>query len=249
GADKKGVHPYCLGSYNAPAGRSVIIAARELMAKLNRTVGTNIYITGYSEGGANALWLTRYLEENNQPTLLPTRSAPMAGPYELSRATALSFISPQPPVADQENATYKPILITFAASATAALLRNPLATLIQKPLADQAEGLFPGPLADETLGVRLLATAVNDLAYVSLSNSTPVVNPKNLLDDAMVRVIEQHDTNDPGLALWAANDVVDWTPRAPVLLVGVLQDSLVPFAASSYPLPTPWTALPEPWET
>ena len=243
-----GDHPYALGKLNAPSGRNIIIAARELMDKLKRSVGNNIYITGYSEGGGNAMWLTRYLEERNEPTLLPTCSAPMSGPYDLTGATAMSFIAPQPPLGNQENFTYKPVLISFAASSMSKLINHtPLDTLIKEPLALQAKGLFPGTLADETLGVRLLTTSMNDLDYIGPDYS---VNPRNLMQDDLVEAIENQDMTYPGMKLWAENDAVDWTPKAPILLIGVLQDPLVPFASSNYPMPEPWKAvkaLPPPY--
>jgi hypothetical protein len=246
-----GDHPYALGKLNAPSGRSIIIAARELMDKLRRSVGDNIYITGYSEGGGNAMWLTRYLEERNEATLLPTCSAPMSGPYDLTGATAMSFIAAQPPLENQENFTYKPVLISFAASSMSKLInRTPLDSLIKAPLALQAKGLFPGTLADETLGVRLLTTAMNDLGYIGTSGSNYSVNPRNLMQDALVEAIENQDMTYPGMKLWAENDAVDWIPKTPILLIGVLQDSLVPFASSNYPMPEPWKAvkaLPPPY--
>ena len=45
------------------------------------------------------------------------------------------------------------------------------------------------------------------------------------------------------MKLWGANDNVEWTPRSPVHLIGILQDELVPFAASTYPVPLAWSKL------
>lgn len=245
----KGCHPYALGKLNAPSGRSIIIAARQLMEKLKRNVGNNIYITGYSEGGGNAMWLTRYLEEKNEETLLPTRSAPMSGPYDLTGATAMSFVSAQPPIGNQENLTHKPILISFTANSMSQLLRKiPLESLIKEPLVEQTEGLFPGALADETLAARILTTAMNDLGYISLTDFS--VNPRNLMQDSLIEAIETHDMNYPGMKLLSESNAVDWIPKSPILLVGVFQDPLVPFASSNYPIPEAWKAdkaLPPPF--
>lgn len=238
----KANHPYALGKLNAPAGRGIILATREFMKKLKRGVGQKIYVTGYSEGGMNALWLTRYLEETNDPTLQPTRSAPMSGPYDLSGAMAQSFIGPQPLITYQENFTSKPMLLSFAGVSTAKLTRQPLTNLLQQPLAAQSKGLFPGKLADETLGVRILTTAINDLGYLDPAQGLSP-QPQNLLQPGLITAIGDHDLNNPAVKLWSQNDVVDWTPNSPVLLLGILQDELVPFAASSYPLPPAWSTL------
>ncbi len=234
----KGNHPYAMGQLNAPAGRGMIIATRELMKKLRRTVGNKIYITGYSEGGGNALWLTRYLEEKGEASLQPTRSAPMSGPYDLSGATAQSFIGDQPFVTYQENFTSKPTLLSFSAVSTSRITHQPLTALLQEPLAKQARGQFPGKLSEANLGVRLLTTAVNDLAYFDLATGSP--DPENLLQPGLVTAIRQHDLSNPAIRLWSKNDNLAWVPQSPVMLLGILQDELVPFAASSYPVPDAW---------
>lgn len=240
----KGNHPYAMGQLNAPAGRSMIIATRELMKKLKRKVGNKIFITGYSEGGGNGLWLTRYLEEKGEPDLMPTRSAPMSGPYDMSGATADSFIGPQPPLTYQENFSSKPTLLSFAGVSTAKITKQPLDSLLQKPLAQQARGQFPGKLSDTNLGVRLLTTAINELPYVNYATYSP--NPQSLLQPELVTAIQQHDLSNPAIRLWSKNDNLLWTPQAPVMLFGILQDELVPFAGSSYPVPAPWKALSPP---
>jgi acetyl esterase/lipase len=240
----KGNHPYAMGELNAPAGRSMIIATRELMKKLKRPVGNQVFITGYSEGGGNALWLTRYLEERGEANLLPTRSAPMSGPYDLSGATARSFIGSQPPLTFQENFASKPTLLSFAGVSTAKIIKQPVNSLLQDPLAQEAKGQFPGKLSDTNLGVRLLTTAINDLAYVNYATLSP--NPQNLLQPGLVTAIQQHDLSNPAIRLWSQNDNLDWTPQAPVMLFGILQDELVPFASSTYPVPASWKTLTPP---
>ena len=242
-------HPYAFGKLNAPSGRDIILAARELMKQFKRTVGADINISGFSEGGGNALWLGRFLEEQGNTALQPARIAPISGPYDLSGATALSFIGAQPPATYEENFTSKPSLLSFAGVSTAQMTKQPLTTLLKAALAVQTTGLFPGPIADETVGVRILTTCIDQLNYFDLSTSFSP-NPENLLQPSLVNAIEQHDVSNPALKLWSANDDVDWTPKAPVLLLGVVQDELVPYAASSYPLPPAYlnlNGLPAPY--
>lgn len=236
-----GNHPYAMGELNAPAGEGMILAARELMKRLRRPGGNQILVTGYSEGGGNALALSKYLEEKGDSALMPTRSAPMSGPYDLSGATALSFIGKQPPISYQENFSSKPTLLSFAAVSTSRILRDPLSDYLQPPLAAEAKGEFPGSLAESALGSRLLTTVVDQLNYVNLKTMSP--NPENLLQPTLVNAIRTQDLANPALALWAENDAVDWTPKSRIMLLGILQDELVPFAGSSYPTPNAWAPL------
>ncbi|NBS17232.1 MAG: hypothetical protein EBT06_10385 [Gammaproteobacteria bacterium] len=237
----RSAYPYAMGKLNAPSGKDIIVAARELMKRLHRSVGQKLFITGYSEGGANAMWLTRYLEEANDPNFVPTLSAPMSGPYDLSGATAKSFVSVQPPITYQENFSSKPTLLSFAAASTAPLIKAPLNSLLMDPLAAQAQGLIPSSLANQTLGARLLTTAINDLGYVDYVTGAP--NSRNLIQPALVVAINTQDYSNPAMKLWGENDNVEWTPRSPVHLIGILQDELVPFAASTYPVPLAWSKL------
>jgi hypothetical protein len=204
GVNKLG-HPYALGKLNAPSGRDIILATREFMKKLKRTVGAEINVSGFSEGGANALWLGRFLEEGGRQDLQPTRVAPISGPYDMSGATADSFIGVQPPISYQENFTSKPSLLSFAGVSTAQLIKQPVNSLLQDALAVQTKGLFPGPIADETVGVRILTTAINELNYFNLSIGLRP-NPQNLLQPSLVSAIQQHDLSNPAIKLWSENE-------------------------------------------
>lgn len=249
GANKQ-PHPYALGKLNAPAGIGMVRAARELMKYLKLPVGPQINVTGYSEGGGNSAWLGRALQETGDPTLQPTRIAPMSGPYDMTGATALSFVVKQP-ANEQENITVKPTLLAFAGIGVAPLAREPVTSLLQEPLAIQAKGLFPGIYSDGDVGARILTTAIDALGYLELKGQlTFIPHPENLLQPALVEAITTQDLAYPAMQVWADNDNVDWVPAAPLYLLGVVQDPLVPFASSSYPLPDAYKeikGLPAPY--
>lgn len=237
-------HPYALGKLNAPSGIGIIKATRELSTYLHADLGKAIYVTGYSEGGGNSFWLGRALGElaGTDSSLQPTGIAPMSGPYDLSGATAKSFVVAQP-ANEAENITVKPSLLAFAGVAAAQVTKQPLTSLLQEALADQTVGLFPGPYADDDVGIRLLTTAVNDLDYLQGGLPKIVPHPENLLQQSLVEAILTQDMTNPAMNLWAQNDNVVWTPAAPTYMLGVIQDPLVPFAAATYPLPQAYIAI------
>ena len=72
---------------------------------------------------------------------------------------------------------------------------------------------------------------------------TGAPNSRNLIQPALVLAINTQDYSNPAMKLWGENDNVEWTPRSPVHLIGILQDELVPFAASTYPVPLAWSKL------
>ncbi len=74
-----------------------------------------MYVTGYSEGGGNALWLGRILEEPGHEDMQPTLMAPMSGNYDMTGAMAQSLIVMQP--VNVYTLLSKPLLLSFTAQA------------------------------------------------------------------------------------------------------------------------------------
>jgi len=247
-------HPYALAKLNAMSGASMIVATHELLTYLkfpSGTVGRQINVTGFSEGGGNAMGLGRYLEENQWGK--PLKIAPMAGPYDLSGATAQSFIAPQQKATESiENTEVKPTLLAFSGVATSQVLGQPSWKLLLGPIAQQAKGMFPGNYADDDVGAKILTTAVNDLDYLDVGTFTP--HPERLLQPQLTEAIKTHDLSNPAMSLWADNDMVDWGLARPtetkIYMLGAIQDPLVPFASTTYPLPQDYldqNGLPAPY--
>lgn len=230
------LHPYPLGPYNAPAGVDIIIAARELAQQLRpgQSMGSQVFVTGYSEGGGNSLWLGRELEKPGHEDKRPTLIAPMSGNYDMTGAMAHSLIVPQP--LSSTAVVSKPLLLTFTAQAGWEITGVNPASLIQDKLVqyDKVNPL-PIPYAGQTESAIYMAglTAVSyGLGYPQKS-----LNPSVLMQPGLVNDINTTNLANPVVALWAQSNNIDWTPKAPVYATGILQDEIVPFAASAYPVP------------
>jgi hypothetical protein len=171
----------------------------------------------------------------------PTRIAPMSGPYDLSGATARSFIDSQPAY-DAQNIQDKPTLLAFAGIATAKVSKPkiPVNSLLQDTLASQAKGLFPGPYADGDVGARMLTVAIDQLNYFP-NILAGITYPDRLLQPSLVEAIKTQDFTNPAMKLWQENDAVNWSPNVPLYLLGIVQDPIVPFASSTYQLPVYYT--------
>lgn len=229
-------HPYPLGIQNAPSGVDIITASRELAREIypDKPVGSALFVTGYSEGGGNALWLGRLLEQAAQPGMKPTLMAPMSGNYDMTGAMATSLIVNQP-----LNATTllaKPLLVTFAAQGAWDVTGMTPSDLVQPSLVsyDNANAL-PIPYSGSAeMGVYMsgLALTAYQLGYGKTS-----INPSVLMQPTLVSDIRTRNLANPVINLWAENDNIDWQPVTPIYATGILQDQLVPFAASNYPVP------------
>ena len=191
------------------------------------------------------MWLGRALDEQfnclgcPEPDMIPTRVAPMSGPYDMSGATAMSFVEEQP-VAEAENITVKPLLLAYAGISTAQYTkpRIPANDLLQDELASQAKGLFPGIYSDNDVGARMLSTAIDQFGYLGEGEDISFVpKPDKLLQSSLVQAITSQDYSNPAMKVWQQNNAVDWSPNVPIYMLGVIQDPLVPFASNSFTLP------------
>lgn len=230
------LHPYPLGVDNAPSGIDIIQATRELVASLNdgQFPGPGLFITGYSEGGGNSLWLARKLQETGDSTLLPTLVAPMAGNYDMTGATAHSLVVEQP--LNLLTVAVKPFLLTFTAQAAWEMKNLDPNTLISSELVswDEANTL---PLRVDGKSEVTQALARLQLAAFHSGYVHPFADPVVLMTKKLAAAIILNDTRNPAVALWAQNNNLKWTPNMPVYATGVLQDEIVPFAGKNYPVP------------
>ena len=231
------LHPYPLGPYNAPAGIDIIIAARELAQQLRpgETMGTQVFVTGYSEGGGNSLWLGRELEKPEHVDKRPTLIAPMSGNYDMTGAMAHSLIVPQP--LNAITLVSKPLLLTFTAQAGWELTGADPYSLIQDKLVqyDQNNPL-PIPYAGQ-IESKAYMLGLTNVSY-KLGYPQKSRNPSVLMQPSLVNDINTTNLTNPVVALWAQSNNIDWAPKAPVYVTGILQDEIVPFADSSYQVPT-----------
>ena len=80
----KGFHPYVHAETEALAGINIIEPAYQLVEMLNREKRDEIFISGYSQGGHAAMAMQKVIQEELIGIEI-TASAPMSGPYLLSR--------------------------------------------------------------------------------------------------------------------------------------------------------------------
>jgi len=89
--DDPGVHPFPLGSVNCLSGIDMVVPCRTVAKGRKTYVSPRLFVAGYSEGGAVAMWTVRTLENKPIPGNTLTAAAPMSGPYDMSGVTAESF--------------------------------------------------------------------------------------------------------------------------------------------------------------
>lgn len=214
--DHKGFHPYPLGSINCWSGIDLIKPARAIAAKTGQEVGSDLFITGYSEGGGVAMWATKRIEELKDPALKITRSSPLSGPYDLSGAQAKSMIS------RQSNMKWLGARVYFSAYTARGIQKNfpgvVLEDLFTPSFASYVPFVFNQNLSDKETIEKLVKKALQIGIFQDL-NRVLKLEFRNALKD--------RDASNPIVKQLIANDCFDWAPTTPMYLFCVNDDFLV----------------------
>ena len=207
-------HPYPLNITNAVAGFDIINASRSLATKLRYAVAEPLFVTGYSEGGGTAMALVKMLQESNGKNHKVVRSAPASGPYDLSGVTRDFIFEPT----KTEGFGIRLYLLSYSVyyfhKERGIKLTDYFKPLMAKAIADN----YKRTLTDKSLITRLVLTS---------ALMQPKSDIKNVLTDRFVKALETLDRRDPLIAELMKNNVFDWSPREPMLLINVEGDGVV----------------------
>lgn len=214
--DDKSFHPYPLGSINCWSGIDMIDAGKSLASKLTFKVGEKLYVTGYSEGGAVAMWGIRMLDKSKDYDL--TAGAPLSGPYDLSGAQMKLLIS------KQSNPEILAACVYFGSYFAYSIQQNfpqydiDLNNYFAPSFASYVPLIFTRGGTDETIAKAL---AVKALQLGTLTTF------KTLITKQFLQAVQAVDISDPMVAQTVANDCYDWSPTTPTLLVHLYNDFIV----------------------
>lgn len=214
--DSRGFHPYVHADSEAWASLDMLEAAHTFAADREVLLNTQLFITGYSQGGHAAAALHREIEARHADRWTVTASAPMSGPYSISGVMRELMLG------DTEY-FYPAFLINTILSYNLVYgLYDSPAAVLQPFYADLAERF----LAEElTLG------EVNQACIDQLTADHGASLSRFMLQDSVL----ENFTNNPDHPISAAlrdNDLYDWAPQAPTRLFYCRADDQVPFRNS-----------------
>jgi hypothetical protein len=228
--DHKGAHPYPLGNINSRSAIDLIEPARTLAERQNVNVGSRLFVTGYSEGGAVAMWTVRNLEQKSSVmTPLSLRNlgqksgaiydvfaaAAMEGPYDLSGSTR-DWLLDEP--TDQEGFVIRLYLMSYMVYYFHKNRGVKLTDYFKPLMALAVSQAYGANRSDEDIVKRLAVTAV-------------LMRSKNSIDNVITQrfknALQTLDSSDPVISEMRKNDVYDWKPRTKMLLVTLKEDKIV----------------------
>ncbi len=213
--DHKGAHPYPLGAANSPSAVDIIEPARTLAKRQNTEVGSRLFITGYSEGGAVAMWTVRDLERKSGAGHDVSAAVPMSGPYDLSDTTRKWLLDSR---TNQQGFVIRLYLTSYMAYYFHKSSGVKLTDYFKPAMALTISQAFKGNVSDENIIKRLALAAVLMRSKNSLEN---VITPR------FKKALETLDASDPVIREMQKNDCYDWSPRTKMLLISLEGDKVV----------------------
>jgi hypothetical protein len=213
--DHQAAHPYPLSVTNARSARDSIVPTRMLAMQTGYKIGPKLFVTGYSEGGGIAMALTKDLESISGSGYKVEKAAPVSGPYDMTGATR-DFLLKEP--TDQLGFGVRLYLLSYATYYFRKEKNIKITNYFKPAMANSIWLNYNSTVTDENLIKRLMITA---------TLMRPKNSIRNLLTADFVRKLEAMDTSDPLIAELAKNNVFDWSPRTPMLLVNLEGDGVV----------------------
>jgi pimeloyl-ACP methyl ester carboxylesterase len=213
--DHQGAHPYPLGAANSRAAVDIIAPARALAKRLNLNLSPRLFVSGYSEGGAVAMWTVRDLEAKSGPDYNVEAAALGSGPYDLSDVTR-RWILAEP--TSQEQFVIRLYLTSYMISYFHDSAGVKIVDYFKPAMALTIDRAYKANISDENIIKRLALAAVLMRSKNSLAN---VITPR------FKRVLETLDRKDPVIRELVKSDVYDWSPRTKMLLINLVDDQVV----------------------
>lgn len=201
--DSPGMHPYVHGPTEALAAIDLMRATRELQETLDFTLNGQNFIFGYSQGGHGAMALFYELETNYANEFEATAAAPMSGPYNISDIQAnVMWI-------DYATPSYLPYTIIGYQG-------------VYPELKEQFPEIF------NTEWAALNGFDGNSDEYFAIMDELNIpsfayqIFTEELLNDFVLN--PDHPLK---VALREGGDYYDWSPKAPLLILGCCDDEQV----------------------
>jgi acetyl esterase/lipase len=209
--DHKAIHPYPLNRVNARSGADMLPASREALRRINYRVGTDLFVTGYSEGGGTAMGLVQLLEKEGKER--PKAAAPASGPYDLTGATRDFLIAE----AKGKDIIARAYLLGYCVEYFES--RGIKASdYFTRTMAKTVDDAFKDGRSEESILLRLAIMS-------TLSGATRSI--EHLLTPRFIGALERLDLSDPIISELTKNNVHDWSPSTPMLLIYLNTDKIV----------------------
>ncbi len=204
----RGIHPYVHADSEAQAAIDMLFALDEFLTTLDDnsvTASDQLFITGYSQGGHAAMAAHRNIERDYADQITVTASAPMSGPYSISGdMIEFTLVEAEFP------------FLGYIAWTTLSY---------QRAYKDE----FPSALSDFFIDkyiapIESFAREEIDLGQLNaelrnlMLEENDLISPRLMLKEDVLDIIINR-LDHPISRAFEDNDVIDWSPQAPVRMM------------------------------
>jgi hypothetical protein len=223
----RGFHPYVHAASEASAALDLVRALPEFVGETGGfEVSAQLFVTGYSQGGHSAMATHRAIEQDSTAEFSITACAPLSGPYSISGVMRDLILSGNPYLYP----AYVPNTILSYQTVYGNLFQS-LSEVFKPDYSALIEPYYAGTKDLGTLNNQLIQKLTQDYG-------APIT--KGMLIDSLLQVVATHPDHPFNVAL-RANDVYQWTPKAPTRLFYCMGDDQVPFMNSVVAAQTMYT--------
>ena len=199
-------HPYLLKHSSASATMDFIEAAKEF-AKANKIpVNSQLFLTGYSEGGYVALATLEKMEEEGKSV---TYAAPMAGPYMMDKMAQA--------VLSMDSVSH-PSFMADVAYAYSLTYNKSVSELIQSPYDSMLDTLYNGDLSIDEIDAALPHQMSGD---------------GGLFTDSAVNGVLSGNSDYWFYGALQLNSTAYWKTKTPTSFIQCMGDDVIPFTMST----------------
>lgn len=199
------MHPYIHADSLASASIDMLRASKAFLQQHNIKTNSQLFLTGYSEGGYATLALQQKLQESHSSEFTVTASAAAAGPFDLSETAKI--------LANRTTNT-KPAFMSFVLKTYDDTYKlNKVSEMYQAPFVGVINTHFDGNHSSSSISANLSHT------------TSELFNAPFL---SALQGADQHVIKDK-LAL---NNIYDWKPTAPTRFYHSPNDGIVPYSNS-----------------
>ncbi len=198
-------HPYMLKDPLSDGSIDMIQAFKEFAAQNGIPINTQLFLSGYSEGGYATMATLKEIETNYSDTFKITAVAPMAAPYNIDRMAQGVLSTP--------TMVYSPFMGFVAFSYARYYDDITIEQLITPTYAPSIPTLFSGSFTGEEIYKQLTSNTQEFFTLTQINDYFD--NPQDSFKKAMVE-----------------NSLHDWKPTTPMRLYHCDEDPVIPFALS-----------------
>ncbi len=211
-------HPYLHADSEATSVIDSIRAARNAVLTVGGSFSGKVMLTGYSQGGHASMAAHRAIEKSLSNEIKLVAGAHLAGPYNLSGSMKL-------PDAIAGYQFFVPYLVNSWQKIYGNIYSS-VSAAFKAPYSGWIENLLPSPTLTYTTLVTTGPTT-GQFWLPGAMGQSPNQARDELFQPSFIADITSNP-NNPVIAAAKLNDLLDWSPKAKVLLCGGAEDPTVP---------------------